>query len=274
MNNTFEYEPASEIVKLLQITDPHLFKDTSKDLLGINTHESFSQVLKEIQSESFEYDVVLATGDLVQDSSDEGYLRFVEMVKPLNKWVFWLPGNHDFQPKMVEHLSQPPINASKHLLLGKYWQVILLDSQVSGVPHGELSAYQLDWLKTKLAENPARHSLVVLHHHLLPTNSAWLDQHNLRNAHDFSTVLAQFNNVKGILYGHIHQQVDSYWQGYQTMATPATCIQFKPDSNHFALDTLQPGWREIELHPDGRIETRVKRIKQKTFLPNMEEDGY
>ena len=49
------------------------------------------------------------------------------------------------------------------------------------------------------------------------------------------------------------------------MATPATCIQFKPDSNHFALDTLQPGWREIELHPDGRIETRVKRIKQKNI---------
>ena len=103
MNNTFECEPVSEIVKLLQITDPHLFKDTSKDLLGINTHESFSQVLKEIQTESFDYDVVLATGDLVQDSSDEGYLRFVEMVKPLNKSVFWLPGNHDFQPKMVEH---------------------------------------------------------------------------------------------------------------------------------------------------------------------------
>ncbi|MDQ6587603.1 MAG: 3',5'-cyclic-AMP phosphodiesterase, partial [Haemophilus parainfluenzae] len=40
------------------------------------------------------------------------------------------------------------------------------------------------------------------------------------------------------------------------------------------LDTLQPGWREIELYPDGRIETRVKRIKQKTFLPNMEEEGY
>ena len=53
MSNTFECELASEIVKLLQITDPHLFKDTSKDLLGINTHESFSQVLKEIQAESF-----------------------------------------------------------------------------------------------------------------------------------------------------------------------------------------------------------------------------
>ena len=56
-----------------------------------------------------------------------------------------------------------------------------------------------------------------------------------------------------------HQMV-LFWRRYQ--------------SNHFALDTLQPGWREIELHPDGRIETRVKRIKQKIFLPNMEEEGY
>ena len=69
MSNTFECESESEIVKLLQITDPHLFKDTNKELLGIHTHESFSQVLKEIQAESFNYDVVLATGDLVQDSS-------------------------------------------------------------------------------------------------------------------------------------------------------------------------------------------------------------
>ena len=45
MNNRFEYEPASEVVKLLQITDPHLFKDTSKDLLGINiTRKLFSGV--------------------------------------------------------------------------------------------------------------------------------------------------------------------------------------------------------------------------------------
>ena len=33
MNNRFEYEPAIEIIKLLQITDPHLFKDTSKRLI-------------------------------------------------------------------------------------------------------------------------------------------------------------------------------------------------------------------------------------------------
>ena len=83
MNNRFEYEPASEVVKLLQITDPHLFKDTSKRLIRYQHARKFFSGVKRNSVGVFEYDVVLATGDLVQDSSDEGYLRFVEMVKPL-----------------------------------------------------------------------------------------------------------------------------------------------------------------------------------------------
>lgn len=278
MKNTFVYQTQQPSIKLLQITDPHLFKDEKAALLGVNTQDSFAQVLKEIQQtiqqSAVEFDLILATGDLVQDSSDEGYQRFVEMVKPFNKPVFWIPGNHDFQPKMVECLNQPPMNAAKHLLLGEHWQVLLLDSQVYGVPHGQLSQHQLDLLQETLAQYPDRYALIVLHHHLLPTRSAWLDQHNLRNSHELAEVLAPFSNVKGILYGHIHQQVDSQWQGYQVMATPATCIQFKPDSQHFALDTLQPGWREIELCADGSIVTEVKRITQAAFLPNMQEEGY
>lgn len=274
MKNTFVYQAQQPVVKLLQITDPHLFKEEKAELLGVNTQASFAQVLREIVQAETEFDLVLATGDLVQDSSDEGYLRFVDMVKPLGKPVFWIPGNHDFLPKMAAHLTESPMNAAKHLLLGDHWQVLLLDSQVYGVPHGELSQYQLDLLKEKLAEYPTRFALIVLHHHLLPTNSAWLDQHNLRNSTALLEVLSGFENVKGILYGHIHQAVDSRWQGYQVMATPATCIQFKPDSQHFALDELQPGWREIALHSDGSIVTQVKRIQEAEFLPNMHEDGY
>ena len=218
---------------------------------------------------------MLATGDLVQDNSDEGYLRFRQEVKALNnKIVFWIPGNHDFQPKMFEILKEETVSAKKHILLGDKWQILLLDSQVQGVPHGQLEAEELDWLKLKLQEHPQRYSLVVLHHHLLSTGSAWLDQHNLRNANELAEVLALFKHVKALLYGHIHQQVDSEWLGYQVMATPSTCIQFKADSNTFALDVAQPGWREIDLHADGHIETRVKRIQQASFLPNMQVEGY
>ena len=275
MLNTYQYNTQQDVFRIVQITDPHLFKDTNGELLGINTQASFSQVLSEIQQQQYDYDLVLATGDLVQDNSDEGYLRFRQDVKALNnKMVFWIPGNHDFQPKMFEILKEETVSAKKHILLGDKWQILLLDSQVQGVPHGQLEAEELDWLKLKLQEYPERYSLVVLHHHLLSTGSAWLDQHNLRNANELVDVLAPFKHVKALLYGHIHQQVDSEWLGYQVMATPSTCIQFKADSNTFALDVAQPGWREIDLHADGHIETRVKRIQQASFLPNMQVEGY
>lgn len=275
MLNTYQYNTQQDVFRIIQITDPHLFKDTNGELLGINTQASFSQVLSEIQQQQYDYDLVLATGDLVQDNSDEGYLRFRQDVKALNnKMVFWIPGNHDFQPKMFEILKEETVSAKKHILLGDKWQILLLDSQVQGVPHGQLEAEELDWLKLKLQEYPERYSLVVLHHHLLSTGSAWLDQHNLRNANELVEVLAPFKHVKALLYGHIHQQVDSEWLGYQVMATPSTCIQFKADSNTFALDVAQPGWREIDLHADGHIETRVKRIQQASFLPNMQVEGY
>lgn len=275
MLNTYQYNTQQDVFRIVQITDPHLFQDTNGELLGINTQASFSQVLSEIQQQQYDYDLVLATGDLVQDNSDEGYLRFRQDVKALNnKMVFWIPGNHDFQPKMFEILKEETVSAKKHILLGDKWQILLLDSQVQGVPHGQLEAEELDWLKLKLQEYPERYSLVVLHHHLLSTGSAWLDQHNLRNANELAEVLAPFKHVKALLYGHIHQQVDSEWLGYQVMATPSTCIQFKADSNTFALDVVQPGWREIDLYADGHIETRVKRIQQASFLPNMQVEGY
>ncbi len=276
LSDAYWYKTKDSAIKCIQITDPHLFSHVGGELLGINTQDTFSQVLKEIQQSSFSYEFILATGDLVQDRAKESYARFCQQIKALQKPVFWTTGNHDYLPDMYEVLGQyaGDIYPHKHILLGDKWQILLLDSQVYGFPYGELSQGQLNWLATKLEQFPQRYSLIILHHHILSTNSAWLDQHNLRNAQEFADVLVPFKQVKGILYGHIHQEVDRQWQGYQVMATPSTCIQFKPDSNNFALDTLQPGWREITLHADGRIETQVKRIQEKQFLPDLLGEGY
>lgn len=96
----------------------------------------------------------------------------------------------------------------------------------------------------------------------------------MRNPYDFSEILAKHKNIKAIVYGHIHQEVNAVWQGIPVFATPSTCIQFKPDCAYFTLDNLQPGWREISLYPDGRLETKVHRIKDKVFLPKDNMNGY
>ncbi len=74
-----------------------------------------------------------------------------------------------------------------------------------GVPHGELSEFQLEWLERKLADAPERQTLLLLHHHPLPAGCSWLDQHSLRNAGELDSVLANFPRVKYLLCGHIHR---------------------------------------------------------------------
>ena len=70
--------PASEdgVVKVLQLSDLHLFADAKKDLLGVNTFDSFCATVDTIASENREYDFIAVTGDISQDYSVASYERF------------------------------------------------------------------------------------------------------------------------------------------------------------------------------------------------------
>lgn len=275
MQQDSHIQAEAEIVRVLHITDQHLFSNEQSELLGVNTTDSFQAVLNAIQETTFDYDFVLATGDLVQDHNREAYHRFAKMVESLQKPLFWLEGNHDTQPQMSHTLSQyAHIHPARHILAGKHWQIILLDSHIETLPKGALSQTELDFLRGRLAAYPERYALIALHHNLLPTNSAWLDQHSLANVDELAAVISPFKQVKAIIHGHIHQQVDSLWHGYRVLATPSTCIQFKPNCDAFTLDALPQGWRELVLLPDGKIETAVKRLNSNAFLPNFEASGY
>ncbi len=263
-----------ESVKLLQITDTHLFAPNDGCLLSVNTADSFHAVVNEICIQKVEYDAILATGDISQDHSPESYQRFSQGIQQLEQDCFWLPGNHDYKPNMGTILPSPQIHTKEHVLLGKHWQMILLDSQVVGVPHGRLSDQQLILLEQKLSQYPDRHALVLLHHHPVLVGSAWLDQHTLKDSEAFWDIIQLHSNVKAVLCGHVHQNMERTHLGVKVMATPSTCVQFKPNSNDFALDKMSPGWRELELHADGTLTTEVKRLPNGMFQPDFGASGY
>ena len=261
-------------VRILQITDTHLFAEKHETLLGINTWESYQAVLDAIHASQRPCDLIVATGDLAQDHSAAAYQHFAEGIASFAAPCVWLPGNHDFQPAMYSTLQESGISPAKRVLLGDRWQILLLDSQVFGVPHGELSDFQLEWLEQKLAEEPERYTLLLLHHHPLPSGCSWLDQHSLRNAGALDRALAAVPRVKHLLCGHIHQELDLNWNGRRMMATPSTCVQFKPHCANFTLDTISPGWRWLELHADGTLTTEVCRLNGVKFHPDIASEGY
>ncbi|KGD74797.1 diguanylate phosphodiesterase [Tatumella morbirosei] len=261
-------------IKVLQITDTHLFKGKNETLLGVNTWAGYQAVLDEVIASQQHYDLIIATGDLSQDHSVEAYQHFAEGIQRLPAPCVWLPGNHDFQPAMYDTLAKAGISQSKHVLLGNRWQMLLLDSQVYGVPHGMLSEFQLEWLETALAAYPNRDTVILLHHHPVASGCSWLDQHSLRNSHQLDMILQKYPRAATLLCGHIHQEMDEIWQGRRVLATPSTCVQFKPHCSGFTIDSVAPGWRWLKLGADGQLATQVCRLNTREFLPDMESEGY
>ncbi|WP_340620885.1 3',5'-cyclic-AMP phosphodiesterase [Xenorhabdus siamensis] len=264
--------------RILQITDMHLFANKGDSLLGVNTYRSYHAVLDAILEQNLDIDLVVATGDLVQDQTTGAYQHFVEGVARLPAPCVWLPGNHDYQPAMVDVLTAAELPLSKQIFIGQHWQLIMLDSQVQGVPHGELTDYQLEWMTKCLDEHSDRYAMVMLHHHPVPSGCTWLDQHCLRNAPALAEFLKDKPQVKTILCGHIHQELDDMWNGIRVMATPSTCVQFKPHCTNFMLDTVAPGWRYLELSVTGegeaKLQTQLHRLKSNEFCPDLDSDGY
>lgn len=46
-------------VRILQITDTHLFAEKHETLLGVNTWESYQAVLEAIRAQQYEYDLIV-----------------------------------------------------------------------------------------------------------------------------------------------------------------------------------------------------------------------
>jgi len=249
----------AEVLRVLQITDTHLYANRHGRLLGQSTRQTLDLVLDLALRTRGYPDLILVTGDLVQDASPEGYSYLKQRLTALNTPCYCLPGNHDNASVMSRILEGNPVNAIT-TLPGGTWNLVLLDSTTPGEEGGHLDAEQLERLEDSLATRPKHPALVCLHHQPVPVGSAWLDSIGLDNPEDFFGIIDRHPQIRGILWGHIHQEFSGHRNGACLLASPSTCVQFLPDSEDFALDTRTPGFRWLELHDDGHIDTGVERI--------------
>jgi Icc protein len=259
-------------VLLVQLSDSHLFAEPAGKLLGLDTQDSLQRVIERVLQEQPQIDLMLASGDLSQDGSAESYQRFRDMTAVIPAPARWFPGNHDEVPPMQAvcagtDLLEPVIE------LGN-WRVTLLDSSIPGAVPGYLSDQQLALLERALSEAPDRHHLVCLHHHPVSIGCKWMEPIGLRNPEALFAVLERFSQVRAVLWGHIHQELDQQRGPIRLLASPSTCVQFAPGSEEFQVDKSAPGYRWLRLFDDGRLETGVSRVTGITFEIDYTIKGY
>jgi len=241
-------------VRLLQITDMHLFADSGKTLHGVNTHASLQHVLAAAARHP-KPDLVLATGDLVHDQP-AAYPILAGMLKQLRAPVAAIAGNHD-ELEELRAIKAAGLQVGGTYRLGG-WRILLLNTQVPDKVGGHLGQLELEFLQESLQVASGEHVLIALHHHPVPMRSAWLDRIALDNSQEFFAVLDRYSNVHAVIWGHVHQGFETEHGGVRLLATPSTCVQFLPRAAQFTLDDKPPAMRWLTLHHDGRVETEIE----------------
>ncbi|HJF27447.1 3',5'-cyclic-AMP phosphodiesterase [Acinetobacter bohemicus] len=265
----FESESAQDWT-LIQITDTHLMDQPDLSFAQINPEYSFQQVMQHIQTHFPQMDALIHTGDLAQVPVADTYARYLQSIQALNVPYYQIPGNHDDARYFPFYRNTDQAHAIR---LGT-WSLILLNSAVANQVDGWIEQTQLDQLDQLLTEHRTQHIVIACHHHPFAMQSRWIDQHRLKNADSLKQVIARHQNVKLVLFGHVHQDSCHAWQGVAFLSAPSTSVQFKPRSENFALDQAAPGYRVVHLYQNGGFETHVQRIAFSEQNINTEISGY
>lgn len=245
-------------IRLLQISDMHLFAQPQGALRGVATLDSLRAVLAHALAGGEHYDALLVTGDIVHDEPG-GYRHFRTVMVETGLPVYCLVGNHDVPAALPAAVAGTAIRIGGYVDLGR-WRLVLLDSSVPGQAHGRLSSTELERLQMAIRSAEDRHILIAVHHHPVSHDSRWLDSVDLHNADDLFALTDRCSNVRAIVWGHVHQEFDALRKGVRLLAVPSTSAQFLPHSDQFAIDPAQPGYRRLTLRADGSIDTEVVRL--------------
>lgn len=243
-------------MRVLHLTDPHLFADRHGALRGAVTYDTLQSVLAHYRQSAFAADLVALTGDIVQDDSAEAYVHCRDLVTALGLPVFCVPGNHDVRRLMRDMLPNPPFSYCDSLETGN-WLLVGIDSCSAGRAGGKIAERELRRMEETIAASNAEHVMVCLHHPPVPMHSKWLDSVGLDNAGEFLARAASAGRVRVAIFGHVHQHYDAVHEGIRLIATPSTCRQFLPHADEFAVDDRPPAYRCIELRPDGSVDIQL-----------------
>ena len=260
----------ADTLSLLQVTDTHLTGTAEGCLLGMNTGRSAQAVINAALVDQ-KADCILVTGDIAADGQAEAYGQLQTLLGDAVPSL-WLPGNHDNVTLQKDEYA----SHMKRRLRARHWDVVMLETQVEGEVGGVLSATELEALNCAVdeAQESNKALLIATHHPLRRLESAWLDEQSVKNASEALEIIRPIADRSALISGHVHQESDAVVSGVRMMTTPSTCVQFAPRSQDFVLDSKDPGYRRLVLHPSARIETQVLRISDKENRPLLTSSGY
>jgi 3',5'-cyclic AMP phosphodiesterase CpdA len=213
---------------IAHLSDPHLrpHGHLYQDLVDSNA--MFLTAIRHLAALVPQPDLVLMTGDLVDTGAASEYAVAAEMLALIPQPVLAIPGNHDEREGFracFRGSSYTARSGPLHLAVGDQGPVRILgvDVTVPGAHHGDMDDAACLWLEERLAEEPTRPTIIMMHQPPFVSGIPFIDAYRCRQGARIATIVSRHPAVERILCGHIHRFMQLRFGGAMLATAPSTC---------------------------------------------------
>lgn len=218
---------------IAQISDPHISLEEDDFPSREQTATGLQRAVKHLMELPTRPDIVLVTGDCVNNGSGYEYVYFRELLRPLSMPVYVIPGNHDDRTRMLEFFgeqgSQPLADFVQYVIDDWPLRLIALDTHVPGLSEGYLGVRRLEWLEQRLNEAPQRPTMLFMHHPPALTGLAVTDQIGLMDSEILAAIVIRHPQIERIVAGHVHMTITRRFAGTLLTTCSSTTNNLIPD---------------------------------------------
>lgn len=221
-----------------QITDIHLgFEPDNPDELNRQRLDNVLRVLTRMEPRP---DILLATGDIADNGDDAiSYQRWKEAISGLPFPVYPAMGNHDSRACFLAAFpNQPVVDGFLQYAIEELpVRILVLDTLEVGRHGGGYCETRAAWLRARLAEQPGRPTLIVLHHPPIETGLSWMTENpDAAWVKRLEAIVGAQDNIVAMIAGHLHRPLVTRWAGTVLAVCPATAPQVALDLEPMQAD--------------------------------------
>jgi 3',5'-cyclic AMP phosphodiesterase CpdA len=212
---------------IAHLSDPHLRPRGALYQNLVDSNAMFLAAIRHLAALDPQPDLVLLTGDLVDKGTEAEYALAAEMLALIPQPLLAIPGNHDAREGFracFGHNSYVASAGPLHCAVGDRGAVRILglDITVPGAHHGDMDDAACRWLEERLAEEPARPTIIMMHQPPFDSGIPYIDAYCCRQGARLAQIVSRYPAVERILCGHIHRFMQPRFGGTTLVTAPST----------------------------------------------------
>lgn len=218
---------------IAQLTDLHVVARGQKLSSVLDTIAMARDAVTHVNELAPRPDLVLATGDLVDNGEPAEYEMLRELLDELRAPYYVIPGNHDRRAALLEsfqgHLEADANGFVQYVIDGYPARLVALDTLNEGEEDGLLCDERLAWLDQTLSEEPDQPTLIFMHHPPFETGVWWMDAAGLAGSGKLRDLVERHTQIQRIICGHVHRPIQMLIGRALVSVAPSTAYQVHLD---------------------------------------------